>query len=194
MLLKDLLAEFKRSTHCSNEMIAKFCGVSKSTVSRWCSGEIRRIQDDTIEILSELMQMDILSLLKLHRAKPIVGVVKAGYDLYAQQNILGYEEVSAAEDALGDFFLQVQGDSMIYAHIYDGDMLYIKKCTHVESGTIAIVMIQEEATVKKVIWKDDFMILEAGNPLVENRYFTKKEIQELRVQIIGKVVFSKTYF
>ena len=69
-----------------------------------------------------------------------------------------------------------------------------KKCTHVESGTIAIVMIQEEATVKKVIWKDDFMILEAGNPLVENRYFTKKEIQELPVQIIGKVVFSKTYF
>lgn len=55
-------------------------------------------------------------------------------------------------------------------------------------------MIQEEATVKKVIWKDDFMILEAGNPLVENRYFTKKEIQELPVQIIGKVVFSKTYF
>ena len=99
-----------------------------------------------------------------------------------------------SEAHLGDFFLKVEGDSMTQFHIHDGDMVYVKKCSHVDSGTIAIVLIQEEATIKKVLWKDDIMILEAGNPNIENRYFTKNEIQSLPVQIIGKVIFSKTYF
>lgn len=194
MLLKDILLEFKQSSNCSNDVIAQYCGVSKSTVSRWCNGEIKKVQEDTITKLSELMQIDIAPLLQLHDAKPIIGTVKAGYNLYAQQNILGYEDVGESEAHLGDFFLKVEGDSMTQFHIHDGDMVYVKKCSHVDSGTIAIVLIQEEATIKKVLWKDDIMILEAGNPNIENRYFTKNEIQSLPVQIIGKVIFSKTYF
>ena len=64
-----------------------------------------------------------------------------------------------------------------------------------QSGEIAVVLISdEEATVKKVILKDDLMVLEAANPEVENLYFTRDEVRALPVRIIAKAVFSKTYF
>ena len=52
----------------------------------------------------------------------------------------------------------------------------------------------EEAHGKKVILKDDLMVLEAANPEVENRCFTRDEVRALPVRIIAKAVFSKTYF
>ena len=52
----------------------------------------------------------------------------------------------------------------------------------------------DEVTVKKIIKKPDMLILEATNPQVENRYFTKEEVEYLPVRIIGKVVYTKTYF
>ena len=52
----------------------------------------------------------------------------------------------------------------------------------------------EEVTVKRIIKKPDMLILEATNPLVENRYFSNEEVEQLPVRIIGKVVYTKTYF
>ena len=52
----------------------------------------------------------------------------------------------------------------------------------------------EEVTVKRIIKKPDMLILEATNPLVENRYFSNEEVATLPVRIIGKVVYTKTYF
>jgi repressor LexA len=49
-------------------------------------------------------------------------------------------------------------------------------------------------TVKKVIKKPDMLVLEATNPLTENRYFSQQEIQQLPIRIIGKVIYTKTYF
>lgn len=84
---------------------------------------------------------------------------------------------------------------MVNARICDGDLLYVKACNDVESGQIAIVLIgNEEATVKKVIKKDHILILEAANPKVENRYFDEKDIEELPVRIIGKVLYNKVKF
>jgi repressor LexA len=55
-------------------------------------------------------------------------------------------------------------------------------------------MVGDEVTVKKVIYKNNMMILEAANPEVENRYFTMNEIKELPVRVIGQVLSCKTYF
>ena len=127
--------------------------------------------------------------------KPVLGTIKAGYDMFADQQLLGYEPVSEQEAASGDFFLKVRGNSMINAGIRDGDLLFVRACSQVQSGEIAVVLISdEEATVKKVILKDDLMVLEAANPEVENRYFTRDEVRALPVRIIAKAVFSKTYF
>ena len=66
--------------------------------------------------------------------KPILGTAKAGYGLFAEENILGYEEVSEKDNHHGDYFLKVTGDSMSGAKIHDGDLVYVKQCSDVNSG------------------------------------------------------------
>ena len=126
--------------------------------------------------------------------KPILGYAKAGYDLFAEENYLGYEMVTSEEDRDGDYFLKVEGDSMIGAKIHDGDLVYVKKTNTVNNNEIAVVLVGEEVTIKKVIQKDEILILEAANAAYENKYFTKAEVSELPVSIIGRVVYSKTMF
>ena len=94
----------------------------------------------------------------------------------------------------GDYFLRIQGDSMEGSHIYDGDLVYVQKCDVVEDGKIAVVLIGDEATVKKVRYKKNLMILEASNPKYEPKYFTPQEIEEIPVRILGRVRFVRTDF
>ena len=83
---------------------------------------------------------------------------------------------------------------MIGAKIHDGDLVYVKKTNTVNNNEIAVVLVGEEVTIKKVIQKDEILILEAANAAYENKYFTKAEVSELPVSIIGRVVYSKTMF
>ncbi len=73
------------------------------------------------------------------------------------------------------------------SHIYDGDLVYVQKCDVVEDGKIAVVLIGEEATVKKVRYKKNLMILEASNPKYEPKYFTPQEIEEIPVRLGGSL-------
>ena len=115
---------------------------------------------------------------KRKAGQPILGYVKAGYDLFANENLLGYEEVSAREAAQGDYYLRVQGDSMTGSRIYDGDLVYVKSCSDVENGDIAVVLLNHsEVTIKKILKKEHTVILMATNPVVEPRVFTQEEIE-----------------
>jgi repressor LexA len=127
--------------------------------------------------------------------KPIIGLVKAGYDLLAEENYLGYEEVTSGENKQGDFFLKVTGNSMVGAKIHDGDLVYVEACNDVNSGEIAVVMIDnQELTIKRIIKKTNMIILEAANSGYENIYFTLDEIKTRPLKIIGRVLYSKTLF
>lgn len=197
MELKDVIKDYKYRHQLTNDQIAEQLGVTKSTVSRWISGDVRRVQDETLQRLNELLGYDVEPILKgasVHLKRPILGYAKAGYNMFAQENYLGEEEVTEEDFYKGDYFIQIEGESMIGSGIMDGDIALIKQCSQVHTGEIALVLIGgEEITVKKVIKKPDMLILEATNPLVENRYFSIQEVQELPVQIIGKVIYSKTY-
>lgn len=198
MELKDIIKDYKYRHQLTNDEIAAQLGVTKSTVSRWISGDVKRIQEETLSRLNALLGYNIDPIIKgksVHLKRPILGYAKAGYDMYAQENYMGDEEVTEEDFYKGDYFLQIQGDSMIGSGIMDGDLALIKQCSTVSSGEIAVVMIgDDEVTVKKVIKKPDMLILEATNPLTENRYFSQQEIQQLPIRIIGKVVYTKTYF
>lgn len=78
--------------------------------------------------------------------------------------------------------------------IMDGSLVLVQQRDHVENGDIGVVLVGDEVTVKRVVFKKDMLILEAANPDVENRYFTSKEVKDLPVRIIGKVISVKTYF
>ena len=145
--------------------------------------------------LTELLSCDIESVIEeSSRIKPILGKVKAGYDMYADEDVEGYIELGQADSKRGDYFLRVKGDSMEGSHIYDGDLIYVRCQSEVQSGSIAVVMIGDEVTVKKVKYKNDLMILEASNPKYEARYFTAEEIIDQQVKVIGLVRFVRTDF
>lgn len=197
MELKDIIKDYKYRHQLTNDEIAKRLGVTKSTVSRWISGDVKRIQEETLHSLNQLLGYNIEPIIKgnaVQLKRPILGTAKAGYDMFAQENYMGEEEVTEDDFYKGDYFLQIHGDSMIGSGIMDGDLALIKQCSTVRSGDIAVVLIGgDEVTVKKVIKKPDMLILEATNPTVESRYFSQSEVMQLPVQIIGKVIYSKTY-
>ena len=192
MELKELIQYYRKKHGWSLESIGDYVGVSKSTIKRWEDGESKHIPEAKLSRLSELFGIDVSACIH-GTIKPILGYVKAGYDRYAEENLLGYEEVSRHDAALGDYYLKVQGDSMNGSRIYDGDLVYVKSCQDVSHGEIAVVLIDnDEVTIKKVLKKKDTIILIASNPDYEPRIFTKEELN--RITIIGKVLHVKLYF
>ena len=197
MDLKQIIRAYKKKTGASDSQIAQRTGVSRSTVTRWSSGAVRRISGETMERVSEMVGFNIEPVMKgmdISVRLPVLGYVKAGYDLFAEENYLGEEEASIEEAAKGDYYLRVTGDSMNGAGILDGSLVLVRQSPVVESGKIAVILIGEEVTVKRVIRKEQMMILEAANPEVPNRYFTAQEVRELPVRILGQVISSKTYY
>ena len=154
MILKELLIQYEIQNDMNHAQVAKLIGVSLSTYYRWINGESTKLKKTTMNRLSDVLDCDVEKVIEeSNRLKPILGSVKAGYDLWAQQDIEGYVETGKADAEKGDYFLRVVGDSMEGSHIYEGDLVYVKKCDTVRSGQIAIVMIEEEVTIKKVYYK-----------------------------------------
>lgn len=195
MILKELLVQYEIQNNLNHAEVAEEIGVSLSTYYRWINGESTKLKKTTIQKISKVLDCDIEEVIEeTNRIKPILGNVKAGYDLWADQDIEGYIELGQADAQKGDYFLRVVGDSMEGVHIYDGDLVYIQSCNTVESGRIAVVMIGDEVTIKKVYYKNNLMILEAANPKYDSKFFTKQEIEEIPVRVIGLVRFVRTDF
>lgn len=195
MNFKEYLKRYKEKMGVSNEYIASQLGVNRSTVTRWLKGDTKVTNPEVIEKLSFILGVDVESLINSEERyeKPVLGEVKAGYDLLIDENFEGYEQVTQDDYYRGDFFLRVVGDSMSGAHIHDGDLLYVKKCNDVPSGTIAVVLINRcEVTVKKVIKKEGLLILEPANSSCNVRYYSQEEVESLPVEIIGKALYSRS--
>ncbi len=195
MELKKILVQYELENNKSHYEVAKEVGVSLSTYYRWINGESVKLKKGTIDRLSRVIGVDVEALVEeSERIKPIMGFVKAGYDLLADENIEGYIELGQMDAYKGDYFLRIKGDSMIGSNIFDGDLVYVEKCDYIKSGQIGIVMIGDEVTIKKVHYKNELMILEASNPKYEAKFFNKQEIEELPVKIIGLVRFVRRDF
>lgn len=117
---------------------------------------------------------------------PIVGRVRAGDPILAIENIEGYinldRRLVSSEDV---FLLRVQGDSMVDAHIQDGDFALVKPQPNAENGEIVVALIEDEATIKRIFKKRDLIRLEPANPNMEPIIVKKGE---KKVSIVGKVV------
>jgi len=117
---------------------------------------------------------------------PIVGRVRAGEPILAIENIEGYINLDrtfiASEDV---FLLRVEGDSMIDAHIQDGDFALVKPQPNAENGEIVVALIEDEATIKRIFHRRDLIRLDPANPKMEPIVVKKGE---KKVTIVGKVV------
>jgi repressor LexA len=113
---------------------------------------------------------------------PLVGKITAGEPILAAQNIENIFPIPY--DLIKDtdvFMLSVQGDSMVEAGIFDGDLLFIKKQSHASNGDIVAALIEDEATIKTFYKETDYIRLQPENNLM-------KPIITKEVRILGKVI------
>lgn len=124
---------------------------------------------------------------------PILGKVVAGIPLEAITDIDGWEEISPKMAASGEYFaLRIKGLSM-EPKLHEGDIVIVKRQSDVESGDTAIILVDsEDATVKQIKkTKEGIMLIGLNIDVYPPHFYTNREIADLPVQIIGKVVESR---
>lgn len=118
------------------------------------------------------------------RRIPLIGTIACGKPILAQEN---HEDmVGVPDDIHADFCLRCQGDSMINARIFDGDLVYIRKQPDVDDGEIAAVRIGDTATLKRVYHFPNRLLLRAENPMVPDLNYDDYSLEE--IEILGKAV------
>lgn len=150
------------------------------------AGYIDLIEDENKTLLKKI---GAIPLSEIDTAKiPILGTVKAGYDYLAQENIIDYIAFKVDGKDLENYYgLYVTGDSM-EPLFDDGDTVIVHKQDDFENGDYCVVLINgNEATVKRVYKGITGLELKAINPYYPPRIFTKEEIEDLPVKIIGVV-------
>lgn len=117
---------------------------------------------------------------------PMLGNIACGEPTYAEEDWEGFVEVGA--DINADFCIRAKGDSMIGARIFDGDIIFIHKQDMVENGEIAAVLIEDEATLKRVSYDQDagILTLYPENPMYKPLRYEGPDLNNIR--ILGKAV------
>lgn len=118
------------------------------------------------------------------RRFPVLGSVSCGEPKFMDEEI--DVSVDASEDIKADFVLRAKGDSMIGARINDGDLVFVRKQDTVENGEIAVVAIDDEATLKRFYKYGELIVLRAENPAYKDQEYTADQAREIRV--LGKAV------
>lgn len=197
--LKNLLTEYE----LTQNQLSKILGVSESTVGKWIlEKSIPRM--GVIQKLSEYFNVPKSYFLEPAEKSennnitrgiriPILGRVVAGIPLEAITDIEGYEEITPKMASIGEYFaLRIKGHSM-EPRIEDGEIVIVKQQEDVECGDVAIVLVNgDEATCKQVKKSPEGITLIGFNPVVYSPHFySNKEIEELPVRVIGRVVESR---
>jgi len=118
---------------------------------------------------------------------PIVGRVAAGEPILAEENIEGYVDLKELFGRSMDrFILKIVGDSMVDEGIMDGDYVVVQPRQKIENGQIGVVLVDDEATIKRVYIQRDRIALEPANKAAgyKTKYIRRGQKD---VRIIGKV-------
>ncbi|MGM9650631.1 MAG: transcriptional repressor LexA [Faecousia sp.] len=95
------------------------------------------------------------------RGVPVIGLVTAGQPILAYENIEGYLPLEGRDDC---FALRVRGDSMVNAGILSGDRVIVRPQSTADSGDIVVALLEDEATVKRLVRSKDAVWLMPENP------------------------------
>ncbi len=204
-MFAERLRELRKAKKISQGTLAAALGVSQQAVGKW---ETQRSTPDPATVAriatyfgvtaDYLLGCSDLRSSFAERPKiqgdrqvqvPVVGSVRAGYGSLAFEEDLGY--CSADVRNPGEYFyLMVRGDSM-EPRISEGDLALVRRQPDVESGQLAVVLINgEEGTLKKIIKKKGTVILQPFNPAYPAMVYVGQDLEQ--IQIVGKVIETKT--
>ena len=186
-----------------DELAKKMGYKSRSTIARIENGD-NDVSQSKLKKFAEILDVSIDFLLDDVNEKmqvshsrgiriPILGRVVAGIPLEAITDIEGYEEITPKMASLGEYFaLRIKGHSM-EPRIEDGEVVICKQQSDVESGDIAVVLINgDEATCKQIKKSPEGITLIGFNPVIyPPHFYSNKEIEDLPITVIGRVVESR---
>jgi repressor LexA len=207
-IFKDRLVEAMALRGMRASELAKRTGLSKARISQYVNGKFIPKSDAILQIAEALRVSELwllgkvsdmepaseqeimpcpenISPLRLRRY-PILGEIACGLPILAVEDTEG-AYVTAA-DTNAHFCLTAKGDSMIGARIFDGDEVFIQQTDLVENGEIAAVVVDGEATLKRVYYypEEEKLILSPENPAYEPLVFVGRELADIR--ILGRAV------
>ena len=198
----DYIKSLRQSKGMTQEELGNIIGVKKAAVQKWESGLVQNLKRETIKKLADFFEVnpstfidvadssDISNIAGIFPVKkiriPMLGEIACGAPIFADQQYEQYVDVN--EDYNADFCLRAKGDSMINANISNGDVVLISEMSMVNNGEIAAVVVNDEATLKRVYYyrEKNKLILQAENPAVEPLVYTDEELDTIR--ILGKAV------
>lgn len=193
-MFKIKLKELREKSNLSQQKFADALGISQGTVGNWESG-IREPNFKTMNKIAAFFNVSIDELINNNSTPskgikiPVLGKVQAGIPIEAVEDIIDYEEITPEMASTGDYFgLVVKGDSMEPRFI-EGDVVIVRKQSTAETGDIVIALVNgDEATIKKLKYIKDGIMLVPLNPAYETMFYDKDDIENKPVSIIGKVV------
>lgn len=207
MQLNERIKQIRIRHGYSMSEFAKLIGCSKSAIGMYETGQ-RKPKYEILESIADTFNVDMNYLLgksdterlenftlssqfsnlfPIEKKKiPLLGDIACGKPIYADEDRESY--VIAGTNVNADFCLCAKGDSMIGARILDGDIVFIQKADIVNNGEIAAVIIEDEATLKRVYYypESQKLVLNAENPKYEPLVYVDSELEQ--IHILGKAV------
>lgn len=192
------IKELRVKKQLTQEQLGDLIGVQRAAVQKWESGKTQNLKRTTILKLSEIFDVSASSFIDSDdsfndvsnlsfpqfKSIPLLGTISCGVPILAEQNI--EKMVDCEIRVFADFALECKGDSMINARINDGDIVFIREQQLVNNGEIAAVLIDNEATLKRVYINDNSITLVAENPKYAPMIFSNEQLNN--ISIIGKAV------
>lgn len=197
------IKEIRISKNITQDELALKIGTTKQTIYKYENEIVTNIPSKKIELISNALNTtpdylmgwsdkstdDLYSIPGINPIpktykRPRLGTIACGEPILAEENIETYDDIP--DNIKCDFTLVCKGDSMINARINDGDIVYIKQQSQVDNGEIAAVLIDNEATLKRVYIYEDKVVLQPENTKYPPFVYTKEEMNNIR--ILGKAV------
>lgn len=213
MTLGDVIYEYRMKHNISMDKFSEMSGISKGYISMLEKNKTQRGDEPSPSFemyrnVAKTIGMDVDALIRTVEGKislsfsaanidliptmnklPLIGSIACGAPILAEEHIEDYVDTPAHIHA--DFALTCKGDSMINARIFDGDVVYIRQQETVDNGQIAAVLIDGEATLKRVRLFEDHISLEPENPQYRPIVLWGEDMNTVR--ILGKAVaFTST--
>ena len=185
----EIIRALREKQGMSQETLAQRLGYrDRSSIAKIETGKVD-LSQTKLEQLCRIFNVTLYHLTGIQEMPgtytvPILGSIACGAPILAQEHIDGYTGVPDFVHA--DFALVCRGDSMVGARIFDGDLVYIRQQDTVENGEIAAVLIDGEATLKRVRYGPDSVSLQPENPMYRPIILWGEDMNNLR--ILGKAV------